>query len=957
MCRRKFLMKKTTILTAFIAVLTTLTSITTYAQSTGTITGMVTDKEFNNEPLPQANVLIKGTQKGTVTDFDGLYTISNVEAGSYTLEFSFVGYETKALPVTVVAGETAKINIALAGSAVAMDEVVIKAAPTKRESETALLVQQKKAVEIKESIGAQQLAKLGVSNAAAATTKISGVTKSEGSGDVFVRGLGDRYLYTTLNGLPIPSDDVEKKNIDLGLFPTGLISSVNISKTTSSKISVDQASGNIDIQSRELSGSERIMSLSVSGGGNSNIFSNDVFSNFKSTPNIQNISIGFYNNPLTLKQAITEQSWDTENSSMPMNRSLSFGYGKKFNDKLGLFLTIGQSSSFNYRNAEFKRYNVGYLADYIEDAITWEKNITTSSIVNLKYKFNEDKKDFIKLNSMLINKISDQAYEGGREGNSYIFQQTSQSDLFQFIRDLNTKTNTLIVNQLHGEHELNEKNYLKWGLSYNNLNADEPNRIRSEINFNKETDFIQLGYRNGYQQRKSNLYIQDDDYNGMLNHLIKVYDEDDMAFKINYGVNYRQKDRSFKSRSIGVKENDPSSSRLTSLDNVSDFFTTENFNNGTIRYKDKLKTDTYDATLNSLGVYTDFNLNFEKLFIQLGLRYQKDDIFINFDVNNYKNDGKGESEKKYEKLYPSVNIKYSLNEKVNIRFSNSLTNTLPEFKEIAPFTYVPSVGRKSLGNPNIKASTNRNYDLKFEFFPNKGQIVSLTGFYKHIKDPINKVMARGAIEALSYFNTSKRAEIKGLEAEMKLELLKQQDEDEDEFSEIQKPSLGLNLNITRMWHKQDLKSLEEDGIRSFRYSTLTETGLQGASNWISNVSLSYSNNKENPFRATLTANYASDKIFSLGNAVSEELADVTYDNEIIEAGFAVVDLILSKKLNDKLSINISGKNLLNPTIKQTQLIPIVDNSDVKSPIKGERKENVFSYKRGTNISLGLSYKF
>ena len=95
---------------------------------------------------------------------------------------------------------------------------------------------------------------LGISDVKSAATKISGVTESEASGDVFVRGLGDRYLTTTFNGLPIPSDDVERKNIDLGLFPTRVIQNVSISKTYSAATSADQASGNINIASRELAG-------------------------------------------------------------------------------------------------------------------------------------------------------------------------------------------------------------------------------------------------------------------------------------------------------------------------------------------------------------------------------------------------------------------------------------------------------------------------------------------------------------------------------------------------------------------------------------------------------------------------------------------------------------------------------------------------------------------------------
>jgi len=261
--------------------------------TTGSIAGKLSDKEMSGEPLPFANVIIKGTSTGTTSDFDGLYTLQNLAPGTYTVSFSFIGYETLDVPnVIVVAGKVTEVNTELGASAASLDEVVIKTV-SRRDSEVALLLEQKGAVEIKESIGAQELAKMGVSDAAAATTKISGVTSSEASGDIFVRGLGDRYLYTTMNGLPIPSDDVENKNIDLGLFPTKVIQNVSISKTYAASSSADQASGNIDITSRELRGTQEL-TLGIDGGINTNAVKSGVGNNFKVSPNSDDITLGFY---------------------------------------------------------------------------------------------------------------------------------------------------------------------------------------------------------------------------------------------------------------------------------------------------------------------------------------------------------------------------------------------------------------------------------------------------------------------------------------------------------------------------------------------------------------------------------------------------------------------------------------------------------------------------------------
>jgi hypothetical protein len=165
----------------FLTILVLLFTTICFAQQTGSIAGKLTDKDFNNEPLPFANVIIKGTTKGTTTDYDGLYEIENVEPGTYTVVYSFVGYQTQELEVIVVAGKVTTVNVPMGASAATLDEIVITTT-TRKESEVALLLDQKNAVEIKESIGAEQLTRLGVSNASAATTKISGVSKSDGAG-------------------------------------------------------------------------------------------------------------------------------------------------------------------------------------------------------------------------------------------------------------------------------------------------------------------------------------------------------------------------------------------------------------------------------------------------------------------------------------------------------------------------------------------------------------------------------------------------------------------------------------------------------------------------------------------------------------------------------------------------------------------------------------------------------
>ena len=352
-------MRRILIVTAFF--FSTATLLAQGPAPSGMIAGKLTDKGMNGEPLPFANVIIKGSATGATTDMDGLFKIEDVSPGSYTLTISFIGYESREIHnVEVEAGKVTEVNTELGASAAALDEVVITTV-SRKDSEVALLLEQKAALEIKESIGARQLAKMGVSNAATATSKISGVSTSEASGDLFVRGLGDRYLYTTMNGLPIPSDDVERKNIDLGLFSTGILQSVGISKTYSAESSADQASGTIDISSRELVGA-REFGLGASIGINTNVA--EKFDEFKVTVNREDVNLGFFDQSIPTENALNNQSWDPKENSFPVNRSYALTAGSKIGEQLRVLFTGSQSTDFGYNKGLFREYRSNNPVSY-----------------------------------------------------------------------------------------------------------------------------------------------------------------------------------------------------------------------------------------------------------------------------------------------------------------------------------------------------------------------------------------------------------------------------------------------------------------------------------------------------------------------------------------------------------------------------------------------------------------
>lgn len=941
------------------------------AQDTGSIVGKLTDKELNNEPLAFANVLLKGTTKGTTSDFDGLYEIPNLEPGTYIVVFSYLGYETIEIPnVEVVAGKVTTINVPMSASeGVSLDEVVVTTV-ARKDSEVALLLDQKKAVTVVESIGAEQLNRLGVSDASAATTKISGVSKSEGSGQIYVRGLGDRYLTTTLNGLPVPSDNIDKKNIDLSLLPSRFIQNVSISKTFAPNNSADQASGNINISSKEVT-SRKDFGISFGGGINSN--AGTVYDDFKVTAVNSDISLGVFSRPYqnaNLQNALTGQSWNTQTVDVPLNYSFGFNAGGFLDEagKLRLYLAGGQSVDHEYREGLFLEFDRGQRNDSVPDGDNrfWRRTVNTSGILTGEYRINDAHK--LRFNAFAINKVFEETYEAGRSGGAVVFEELSPEERgFQFVRDQNIKNTFLAIGQLLGTHDLSENNTLDWAVGYNRLAADEPNRIRNEVNIMNEDPTlgipqgqIQLGNVGALQQRKTSQEILDDEFNGRISDAItlKENEDGDAIYKLSFGGDGRIKQREFNSVFEGFDDSSRGALNPSSIDNLTEVFTQQNIDDGLLTLTSQF--DTYDAELTSFAGFADFVGVFGKLTAELGLRFQSDEINVDFDVTNFIDPVTfqprvGSSNLSYERLYPALNLKYDLNDKMALRLAGSLSQTLPEFKEIAPFEYISAIGLIERGNVFLEASTTTNVDLKFEFFPSSDQLLSLTTYYKNIKDPINKsLIFGGGSNRFSYFNTSDNARILGVELEARVYLIQKRDS---------LPNLRLSGNVSYIDHKQDLR---EDGRnvnnsrRTFRYRGLDEIGLEGASDWTTNLALTLNTGNEYPYEFTLAGNYASDRIFALGAPRAQSplgtdgvlLEDTNFNGEIIERGVVVLDFIFRKEINDRLTIGASVKNLLNPVYRRDQLV-----SDEPDQSTRTREEEVLTYTRGVNANVSINYKF
>ncbi|XCF06979.1 TonB-dependent receptor [Tamlana crocina] len=922
-------MKKFTLFLALI------TASVFYGQNTGSVVGKLTDKEYNNEPLAFANVLIKGTTKGTTSDFDGLYALENLDAGDYTLIYSFVGYETQELAVTVVAGKVTEVNVPMGASAASLDEVVITTT-TKRESETALLLEQKKAVQIKTAIGAQELSKKAVSDAADATLKVTGVNKQEGSSKIYVRGLGDRYNSTTLNGLPLPSNDPRNKNVDLSLFSSDIIESVGIGKAFSSYMSSDVSGASIDIVSKETT-DKSLFKVSLSSGANTQT----TFKDFKEMDGANWFGV----NSNTQHKIRSLSNYNFDNSYSPNSGKanptlgVSLNYGKKITlsdeSNISIFLVGSFDNKYAYREGqsdaivdinEDGSLNVGSIFD----TKTYDYNASKMLMGNLVYKINNSHK--LSYNHLFVHSNT-QKIEDFVGTTNDIGRDAEDNRLVNVILQTEVQ-NKLFVNQLLSEHKLGESFDANASVSYNAIYNDEPDRRKNTLIINNDTNRTRISQNAVRDNSRFYGNLFENSIAGNLNIVKYLGDRFENKGKITLGYNGNITDRKFDGIYFDHNFSNPRNT-FVDVENLDATFNQTNLDNGVFgietsrgRNSDDAETylpQLYDAKKTTHAVYIDAVYKFnEKLTANFGVRAEDVKMDVEWDTNisfpGFTNNSQITLDKQY--VLPTLNLKYQLNDKINLRASGSVTYTYPQFKEIAPFTY-EGINYQESGNPALMPSDNYNGELKFELFPNKSELFSIGVFGKLIQNSINRLERNSAIERDFTFDNSGDATVFGLELEGKLDIISIEDTDSEKSQ-----TLSLGGNATLMSTKLEFNTANT----LFNY-TGDSSQLEGAAPFTVNADVSYRfelNDKETV--STLVFNYQSDKVYSIGTNFKEN---------IIEKGVPLLDFVFSHKFNKNLGAKFNVKNILNPSFDRYRDIP--------------EKLTMNTYKRGTSFSVGISY--
>lgn len=902
-------------------------SLFVLAQQEATIKGLVTDVK-TKEPLVGATVMIEGTTIGTVTDFDGIYRIEHIKPGNYTVRCSFISYETILKEKVIVApGQTLEINFALKESTVEIEDVKV-VGKANRESESMLLLDQKNATISRESIGARQLSAQGVSDAASAATKITGITKQEGTKTLNIRGLGDRYNTTTLNGLPLPSNDAENKNLDLELFATDIIEYISVEKVFTPAMQSDFAGANINIVSKKQRG-EDFFKIGLKTGMNTEAVGTDKFY-MEDGPGF----LGFYSEstPASMESYnVFKNSWNPKEQTVYPHAGLSLSGGKTFNladnSSLSGFATISFENEFKYSQAFEGKYNADGERKKEFEGEQYNYQTQTTGLLNLSYSCNKSNYYF---NSILMN-TSDESLKNF--GDAYIRDVAENDGLvrrFEFTRT------TALVNQLLGEHTINDKTDLNWGVAYNHILNVIPDRRHNTLNHENDNEPDKLYFATNDDANNNRYFheLTEDEYAANINlgyQFGEPVNNQSSRGKLTIGYSGKYKDRSFIATQFYHKIINNQAVDAEGMD-IDSYFNDENLQDGDFRLltfssPTLILSSTYDGEqfINAGLVNVDYNLT-GKLLVSAGVRAENVRQKIKFNTTLRS----GEEDFTEFNVFPSLAFKYALSDKTNLRLSSGITYTLPQFKETAPFLFEGTTDA-TVGNEFLYPSKDYNVDLKWEYFPKVSELFSAVVFGKYISDPMNKFVMASASNDFTYANTGDWAKIYGLELEVRKELLSIN-------NGTKSHKLSFWGNMTLMHTNQELDNEKVDEETDYVYSDFdkNEEELQGAAPFIANASFSYTLqwDQDHSLTPAVVYNYTSDRLFLIG------YSDV--GNQVDKA-FHSLDFVITSKLK-RFGINLSAKNILNPTMERFQENTIQDIL-------------VRSYKNGTKISFGISYVF
>ena len=876
--------------------------LSTMTAMAGNIKGTVLDKQ-TKEPLTGATIQITGTAQGVVADIDGNYTL-NVNDGTYTITVRYIGYKDILLNSIKVKAETL-LNFEMESDAQALGEVSV-VAKKNLEGERALQMERQKATLAIENLGAKEMSIKGISNVEEGVKKITGISIAS-AGQLIVRGLGDRYSTTTLNGLPIASPNPDNKLIPLDIFPASTVQNITVSKVYDASAFADYSGAHIDISTKENVGSD-FLSISFNAGGKFNTLGKDFYrmdrdgSLFK-TPSLDQKLIDM---SLTDFEEYARHN-RLFNTSFQVSRKTALpefggniGFGKRFTlggNEVSVLGSIGVSNDLQTMdNASIRTLEAtgNTLNEFNYDSYSNELKI--AALGNLGYSFRTS--DHIGYTFFYARNAIDTYMR--REGVDYEDHHLIGSNNVTHIYSLQN-------HQVNGKHYFGKQWDLNWSGSYIKTSSDEPDR--RQVMFIREDDQIKLFKLNRQETMRYFGSLNEDEWVGDLTANYRFGDNN----KLQAGFTYKDKNRDYMGTRFYYNLNKLNPT-ITDIYDTDSFLNMENVENGSITIdRKKQPKDSYTAG-NSIyaGYIATEYYPVAPLLVNLGVRYEISKQWVDY----YTDGGKAErSELNKNDLFPSLNIKYQMNEKNSLRFAFSRTVTRPSFIEMAPFLYQESYGSAQIrGNADLQNGYNYNIDLRYELFEKNGDMLSITAYYKHLKAPIERVQTLSGGSAVHSFRNADNGMATGVEIEFRKEIVK-----------------DLRFGVNGSYMYTNVK-LPEGGAY-----TNSQRALQGASPYLANADLTYSPafSNDRQLSVALLYNLQGPRIHSVG---------ISGLGDIKQQPVHTLNFTGSYRFNRRFAVKLQVNDLLNQDILFKQEVPTTGD-----------KVEVERFRKGTGFEVGFSY--
>ena len=781
---------------------------------------------------------------------------------------------------------------------------------------------------------------------------------------VYIRGLGDRYTSTHLNGSELPSADPNRKSFQLDIFPSNLLENIVTLKTFTPDKPGNFSGGLVDISTKDFPTTFSFQ-LSASTGFNTKATFNDLLIGDPSDTDFLGFDGGRREIPKEVRDylasgqefpALRDTRSDPEaaetldrlskafnNEFRPreqygsMNQSYGFSIG---NQVSFLGNDLGYTASFSYGQS-YSGYNDGNVARYdlvgnfFESDLLFrrldvadnrgDRNVDWGGMATLSYRFANNHKVSARFLRTQSGTASGRYLEG--------FQFDIPDGVFQ-TRVVQYTERSLTSFQLSGKSYFENflKSTVEWKASTATNTQDEPDLryFTTQVDTFPSGAILYSSPTNNFQ-RPGRFYRDLEEANATLglDVTIPFNSINGASGNIKFGGNIVDVDRDFNEKRFDFYT-DTRNFTLNDVEgNVDAFFDSLGilgYSNGRPQFGNYVQDasalrSNYDATSNVSAAYIMSELPItDWLKLIGGVRVEQAEIEVvsqdtSMDVGALSNTD----------YLPSINGIFSLSENMNVRSAFTRTVARPTFRELAPYITFDYVGGLLFqGNPNLKRTLITNYDLRWEYFTGVGEILAISGFYKILENPIERVIRTDlGNDALSIQNVEE-GRVYGVEIEVRKNL---------GFIADAIRHFSMASNFTLVHSEVDIPELELIVIRNAKEGAEPIRELQGQSPYLFNFDLGYSN-PENGFNSSISYNYFADRLSIVAEGATPD---------IFERGYSSLNFTSNKTLWKNYELSFKVSNILDPDIVQSQLF----NGD----------EYIYQkYKRGRTFSLGIKYK-